>query len=185
LAAAFISQYPIYPGHPGQPHTTLDSHDLDTFGQAQGVYDPASISVDDLDTQRSRLISRLNTAGSAPSWTAATEGFQIVVHQRVRNVPTLWIIKPLPVAVSHAAAVLPARNLKTIVNRVDKVERLAAGFDMKSLPKEERKAITDELNMTARLATLQASIAAAEGAAIQKTLNRLAKIDPQHRLLPK
>jgi hypothetical protein len=185
LAAAFISQYPIYPGYPGQPHTTLDNTDLDAFGQAQGVYDPAAVSVDDFDTERGRLVSSLNSAGSAPSWTAVTEGFQIVVQQRIPGTPTLWIVKPLPVAVSHAAAVMPARNLKTIVNRVDKIERYAAGFNMNALPKEERKALREELNMTARLATLQASIAAAEGASIQKTLNRLARIDPQHRLLPR
>ena len=157
LAMNFIGQFNIMPGHPGAPHITLTSQDLDNFGIAYGLYGSAA-SDPELNAERAKLVARLNKAGSAPSWTKAQDGFQVVVHQRSNaGIPTIWVVKPLEVAISHIAVAMPSKNLKTITNRAIKVDSMYG-----SLPKlkdrDEQRAIDDMRNAAVGWAQLQVTI---------------------------
>jgi hypothetical protein len=184
LAADFIAAYPIMPGHPGMEHIKLSSDDLDTFGMAQGIYGGATSSPE-LNDARNKMVARLNKAGLSKVWLINDLGFQIVVEERIGGMPTIWTVKPIEVAMSHATFALPERNRKTIVYRALKVDRMYGAVNMNALPREERNAITDERNVAVGMAQLQVTIAQNQSALLQKTRARLERKDPKHRLLPK
>lgn len=184
LAKKFIAQYPVLQQ---QPHSELTSDDLDAFGIANSVPCyvklPSPASVNDLNTARQQLVGRLNKAGSHLSWWAKADGFEVAVVEL--STPTIWAVKPLPVAAVHRAAAMAKRNLTTTVNRVLKNDKMFEGFDTKSLPKEEKPVMPVLRDVLVRMGQFQANMAQAEQQVIDQVLKKLTKANPKSRLIPK
>jgi len=180
-ASDFATKWPV---QPDKPYSRMTSPQLDDFFEQNGDYQGVDMTVvADVDRARNRLINAINTTAESRRWRTIASGFCVRVIDRPTAGPTVWEVHPLDVAASHMLVELADRNITTVINRTLKIDRKYDGVDQARLKNHEKKALNDERTEMHQGAQLAVDAMRAASNGVVRTQKRLAKVDPNNRLL--